>query len=499
MENFELTKSQAAALDEMEGGGNFFLTGEAGTGKSFLIRRYIEKMKEARKNIVCCASSGVAAQIVGGKTCHSLFHIPFNNPPSIDSLKKYKKIPVPELVDAADIIVIDEISMLRFDAFEYCMAVVKHSEKRKRKDKTVVLVGDFYQIPPVIQKNRPSRHADTSTEKAISDEKSIAALWNLRPDSEGRYPFGSGFAFFAPAWKERNFKTITLKEKLRQTDEDFSLALDKIREGDADGSGIAFINENCAKKEFEDTVWLFSRNAQVEQTNEEKLNKLKGKAFRFDAEEWFEDGERREDHCTKDGGYKACLALQSVTLKEGARVMALVNCDDEDGTYSNGSLGTITKINEEDVEVRFDGGEKAIVKPYTWDIKSPMVVRKSSARAAFERAQAGLKIEYKTLCRITQIPLKLAYAVTMHKAQGQTFEKLNLSPSAFADGMLYVALSRAKTVKNIYLTRKIFPKDVFFDSDVKKFYEGSFVSSLWSDWQSANSDQHVLFDDFESF
>ena len=413
----KLTQSQQAAFDAMNAGGWFFLTGAAGTGKSYLIRRFIDAQRQAGRNVLVTASTGVAALNIGGVTCHRAFKIPIK-PLAPNEGTEAKP---PKTVDNADVVIVDEVSMLRFDVAQFVFETLLQSAHKK----TVVFVGDFYQLPPVI---------------GDKDRSTLQALWNTG-ELEG------GFAFQSTFWSRCNVQTLALNEIVRQSDKDFSDALEKVRRGDF--AGVKWIASNSATAPIDGAISLFATNKKAREVNELKLKTLKGKAFFSEA---LFDGEATEKDFNGERLFKC---------KRGSRVMSVVNAQDDEG-YKNGSLGVVTDFDVDGETVTVDFGEEigeVDITPYEWQVKS------------YE--MEGKRLKEKTVGTITQIPLKLSDAVTIHKSQGQTFDAVNLSPYAFADGQLYVALSRCKSAGGVYFLES--PKKRFLKcSDaVRTFYEGA--------------------------
>ena len=412
----ELTESQQAAFDAMNAGGWFFLTGSAGTGKSYLIRRFIDAQRQAGRKVLVTASTGVAALNIGGVTCHRAFKIPIK--PLAPNEGTEAKLP--KTVGNADVVIVDEVSMLRFDVAQFIFEMLFQSVHKK----TVIFTGDFYQLPPVI---------------GDKDESALKALWN-------REELAGGFAFQSTFWKRCNVQTLTLNEIVRQSDKDFSDALEKVRRGDF--AGVKWIASNSATAPIDGAISLFATNKKAREVNEAHLKALKGKSFFSEA---VFDGEATEKDFNGEKLFKC---------KRGSRVMSVVNAQDDEG-YKNGSLGVVKDfdVDGETVTVDFDEIGEVKIKPYVWEVKDYTL-------------EKG-KLKEKTVGEITQIPLKLSDAVTIHKSQGQTFDAVNLSPYAFADGQLYVALSRCKSAGGVYFLES--PKKQFLKcSDaVKTFYEGA--------------------------
>jgi len=429
-----LNQSQRKALEILESGRNVFLSGEAGTGKSFVLNYFLEK--NSRKNILMCAPTGIAAINVHGSTLHRVFNVPME---PISPQKNPTK--ASETVQEADIIVIDEISMCRFDCFEYVAKSIKLAEKQAQekenkkalserrepvqvKRKQLIVVGDFFQLPPVI------------TDK---DRRVLNNYW------EKHMHIGDGFAFQAPMWQEFNFNTVMLDEPMRQQGEiEFVTNLKKMRHGDS--SAIEWFNKNSNPK-MQKGIYLCATNKIAEQVNLQESEKIKRPSKDYEA---VITGQVTEtDRVTSS----------ILTLKVGMQVMALIN--DAEKHYQNGTLGTIKRMHDNFVEVDFGNGSIDIYQN-TWEIIDYKIVPTSTGENNVEKIVIGT---------FKQLPLKIAYAITMHKSQGQTYESANIAPYCFASGQLYVALSRIKSIKKLHLTAEIKKEHLIFSEDVLNFYE----------------------------
>lgn len=428
-----LNKSQKQALNLLESGKNVFLSGEAGTGKSFVLNYFINKNKH--KNIIVTAPTGIAAININGSTLHRTFNVP------IEPISP-KKAPLKtnETIQKADIIIIDEISMCRFDCFEYVAKCIKLAEKevqdKENKEaikkrvkpiilppKQVIVVGDFFQLPPVI------------TEK---DRIVLENYWKKTMN------VGDGFAFQSPMWKEFNFVTVVLTEQMRQKgNADFVTNLNKIRKGDKEA--LKWFNKNASKIE-QKGIYLCATNKEAEKINNQESAKIKRKAYVYEAQ--INGNVTESDKATSD----------ILELKQGMQVMSLIN--DIENRYQNGTLGTIIRLTDDTVTVVF-GNEKVEIVPYTWEVINYEIINTGTES----------KVEKVVVGRFKQLPLKVAYAITMHKSQGQTYESANISPYCFTSGQLYVALSRLKSIERLYLTSEIKQEYLITSKEVVNFYE----------------------------
>ena len=409
MSEIKLNSDQRAALVAMERGDNVFITGCGGTGKSVVIREFVEKTE---KNVVVCAPTGKAAINVGGITVHKLILPPARlvapyMMPSDDN----------ELMDAADIIVVDEVSMLRIDTFEYLVRTMRASEDRTGKSKQLVVIGDMYQLPPVI---------------TTSDRELIQTYWG---------DVGEAFAFRSKDWKDCNFTNIVLREQMRQSDEEYIHNLELLRMGNTEC--IDFFNNKTSKHRM-DGVTLCSRKTYAATINNELLERLPGESKTYTA---LIDGDFPDS-------YK--MTSDSITLKPGARVITLYN--DPEGLFQNGSTGTVKSVYGEVVEVALDTGKDVVIGYYTWSNDELKVTENG-------------KLISTPVGSFSQIPLTLGYAMTIHKAQGMTLTAANIIPDCFAPGQLYVAMSRVKTAAGVYIDGEIWPEDIMASSVVTEFYD----------------------------
>ena len=403
----KLTKSQKEAMELLLKGQNVFLTGEAGTGKSFLLNQFVTKVRH--KNVLLTAPTGIAALNINGATLHRTFHLATD---IVGLAQDPSETSISDVVKKADILIIDEISMCRLDVFE---KVLKSILKADRKVQ-IVLVGDFLQLPPVL----------------VDKEKEVYESFHGKKI----------FAFESDLWKEFNFVTKQLTEVVRQKDLDFVANLNKCRYGDK--SCLDYFNN--LDNEAENVIQICGRNKDVKMINNSALRKLKGNKMTYEARTRVIDSDYKINDSDK-------AVDDSITLKAGAKVMLAVNLA-KDGVY-NGQIGIVKELNEESVLVDFDGKEVEI-SAYTWVI---------NAYELFDSKPRLVEI-----ARYTQIPLKLAFAITVHKSQGQTFEKAIVHPNLWQAGQLYVALSRVAKSDGLFLYSKIKDEFLIADQRVLDFY-----------------------------
>ena len=418
----DLTPSQQEGFNLLTSGENIFLTGVAGSGKSYLINRFVKWCNINNKNILLLAPTGIAAINIGGITIHKLLR--YKGDPVVSMKPKLL-----DLITESDIILVDEISMCRIDLFDLLCKSIERSNKRRniqeKKNIQMIVSGDFCQLPPVISENEINILKTKYSEEIIDS---------------------GGFAFLSKYWNEYNFKVFSLKETIRQQDIAFSSVLDRIRIGVL--SAIDWINLNSSK-ETNDGIILTPWKNRASSINERKLSELSTKEYKFTAEVY---------GTYKENDYPTEEVLK---IKPGCRVMCLTN--DSGGRYQNGSLGTVKDIYDDCIVVSFDNGNTVEISTYTWENKAYHIEEKITK----DGLQKNIKSE--TIGTFRQIPLKLGYAITIHKSQGSTFEKAVIEPQAFTAGQLYVALSRCKTIENLYLPIPVLPQYLKINSKVLEF------------------------------
>lgn len=422
LEDFvQLTNDQDSCLRELKSGVNALVTGSAGTGKSFVISEFIRWCGSTGKNVMVTAPTGIAALNIGGTTLHRAFRVPLEvlklEYPTVKDIASgcdeiVRSLPKNRNGDEreesallhTDVLIIDEISMCRIDLFDYiAVRVLALNYYRQRVGKQavqVVLVGDFLQLPPVI----------------IPKDKEV--LYHIYGGDCGR-----GYAFQSRFYGEFGFKCLNLREVVRQKDAEFSRKLRDARVGFT--ASLSYFMGKQSQSVIKGGITLTGKNKTAFEHNSRELVKIKGKEVVYTA---------RETGTVKNSD-KANTDL--VSLKVGARVMSLVNGD----KYSNGSLGTVVGIKDNTnrtVVVEFDSGERAEIEPYDWEVYS---YEYDKEEKSFKKVVIGT---------FTQIPLKLGYAITIHKSQGQTYDSVNIDPVCWEYGQLYTALSRCKSVDKMH-------------------------------------------------
>ena len=401
----------------LEGTRNLFITGPAGTGKSYLLNKYIKE----HDNVLVCAPTGIAALNIGGDTMHKVFHIPipaFESP----SFAKGKKGAITQsqlnIIANADTIIIDEISMCRNDVFAFAIKVIRKAERLKGSKIKVIVCGDFSQLPPVVKKN----------------EITLMKKFGLDP---------SGYAFTTSEWKSMNFKVIELTEVKRQDDVEFVNELNKIRIGDY--SNLEYFNQFVnAKPANSDAICICGTNAEADRLNSEYLESLPGPTSVLQSK--------------KTGRCSSGLVDDFILVKVGARVIFTAN-DVIKNKYKNGTFGIVKSIGDDNVVVTINGNDEIICRKnypiYSFSVK-------------------GNSLSKKEIGSILQYPFKLGKAITIHKSQGQTFDNVIISPEIFAAGQLYVVLSRVRSTNGLVLLKPVLPEYVIIDSKVRKFYDNGY-------------------------
>ncbi|MBO7295339.1 MAG: AAA family ATPase [Bacteroidaceae bacterium] len=423
MQNIELNKAwQAIANTNV----SLFLTGKAGTGKTTFLRRLREQLP---KRVVVCASTGIAAINAQGVTLHSMFQLPFAPYiPETTFNNNQRRFTFPKqkirLLRSIDVLVIDEVSMVRADVLDAVDSVLRRYRHRYKPFGGVqlLLIGDLQQLAPVVR-----------TEE-----------WDLL-----KAHYETPYFFSSKALQQLNYYTIELKKVYRQSDPVFLELLNKVRENRIDTQTLAHLNSrhipNFNPPKEEGYIRLTSHNRQADAINQRELEALAAKEHYFEAKI---EGEFPEMSFPTD---------KVLVLKQGAQVMFVKN--DREKRFYNGMIGTITGID--------DGGITIVPTDADVEIKVTPDVWQNCKYVLDEETK---EISEKVIGTFTQVPLRLAWAITIHKSQGLTFERAIINANqAFAAGQTYVALSRCKTFEGLVLSDPIPAHAIITDYQVRNY------------------------------
>ena len=395
--------------------GNLLITGRAGSGKSTLLSQYVDAIKKTKK-LAVLAPTGIAALNVGGQTIHRFFRInparPMDRPPKA----------LRDILRALEVLVIDEISMARADLIDQIDGRLRQARENNQPFGGVRMIffGDPYQLPPVVRRE---------------EIKTFQNKWK------------TPFFFGARAFAEGQFQTFVMTKVYRQTDPVFINVLEEVRQGRLTPSGLDALNarHRAALDEQEFLVTLSGTNADAAVINRARLDALPGSVVTYQAK------------ITGDFSAGAVTAPECLEIKPDAQVMLLTN--DPLDRWVNGTMARVIRpVSETAVLVETENGQRVTVEPHTWRLERPV--------------EKDGRIKSVTTGTFTQFPMTLAWAVTIHKSQGKTFERLRLSLSdAFAPGQFYVALSRARSLEGLTLDYRARREMAFASEDVVLFFD----------------------------
>ena len=424
-DGIELSEEQAHAYRLAEGTNlNLYITGKAGTGKSVVLRYF---RRHTRKRVAVLAPTGVAAINVGGQTIHSFFHLQPGILVDFDvsQIRGFDKLA--DKVGYFDTIVIDEISMVRADVLDAMDAILRKARRRETEPFggcQMIFVGDLYQLPPVV----------TNEDKEAFGKK-----------------YETPFFFGAASVSYNNFNLVELTHVYRQSDSAFIDTLNQIREGNAPERSLVLLNKRADVESPKDhCIILTLHRATARRINMENLHKLEGPSFTYDAEIRGDFLGRDDQEHEPDPPVEKALEL-----RVGAKVIMMVN--DKGKRWVNGTMGVVEDLHTDEIKIRINENVYSVNK-YTW----------SKYRYEYNRTTKRL-IQYE-VGSYTQYPIALAYAITIHKSQGQTYDRVKIDfadRNAFAEGQTYVALSRCRSLEGLYLGKAIERKDIIVSQEVK--------------------------------
>jgi hypothetical protein len=408
---------------------NLFITGKAGTGKT----TFLHKIKsESLKRMVIVAPTGVAAINAKGVTIHSFFQMPFgpilpNQIANTNQQRKFSKTKI-DIIKSLDLVIIDEISMVRADLLDAIDQVMRRYKNRNKVfgGAQILMIGDLQQLAPVVKPNE----------------------WNLLQQH-----YETVYFFSSKAYQEANVVSIELKHIYRQKNENFIKILNEIRTNTLSDASAKILNKNYnpsfSPSKEEGYITLTTHNNRANLINNSELNKLKIKSAFFNAEI---SGKFSEN---------AYPNAERLELKVGAQVMFIKNDSSTDKRYYNGKIGIITAISKESVSVQCgDEVDEIVTEKETW----------SNINYSINEETKAIKEEM--IGAFSQIPLRLAWAITIHKSQGLTFERAIIDAEAsFAHGQTYVALSRCTSLDGLVLKTPITSSSIINDNTVSIFNE----------------------------
>lgn len=397
---------------------NIFLTGKAGTGKSTLLRYF---RATTNKNFAVVAPTGVAAINVQGQTIHSFFGFGIDITPDRVKFIRADKL---NLVRNLETLIIDEISMVRADLLD-CIDVSLRKNRRINRPfggVQIIAIGDPYQLPPIVKS---------------SEEKFFSTVYD------------SPHFFSAKSYREGGFKKFELTKIYRQSDPTFINILNNVRAGHATEIDIEQINNLTQSQPNEGAINLVTTNAIARSINTREMLKLQSESKEY------------EGHITGDFKESLIPTEMKLVLKEGARVMLLNN--DKRGRWVNGDVGTIIALNDTSVRVKFEDNTFDDVDINEWD----------NVKFVFDEEEK--KIVPEIVGKFIQLPIKLAWAVTIHKSQGKTYDYVHIDfgMGTFAPGQAYVALSRCTSLNGLTFEVPMNIRDIITDEYVTKFMKSN--------------------------
>jgi ATP-dependent DNA helicase PIF1 len=422
-EGIQLGEEQLRLVERLETASNhIFISGKAGSGKSVVLKYFKDNTK---KQVVVLAPTGIAAVNVGGQTIHSFFDLK----PGVTDTNTIRinsdKLAILRQIDS---IVIDEISMVRADLVDTIDKILRVSRKSSSAfgGVQIIMFGDLFQLPPIV--------SDSALEK----------YFKLR--------YGGPFFYHARVWRKTSFKVYELNKLYRQPGKKFREILSAIRIGQIESETISELNQRAGLDlPGSGVITLAGTNKQVDEINQQKLDELKTRQFVFIPEVSGED--------------KAGLNSQVLRLKVGAQVMMTRN--DPDKRWFNGSLARVVQLKTDYIEIKIRENVYALERS-TWN------------KLVYSLDSKTGKISQTIAASISQYPLRLAWAITIHKSQGQTYERcaIDLKEGVFAHGQAYVALSRCRSLSGLYLLSPIGQHDIRVNPEILRFMKQASVEKI---------------------
>lgn len=429
--NYELTgiaKTTANYINTTN--QHVFLTGKAGTGKTTFLKYIVQN---THKKVVVAAPTGIAAINANGVTLHSLLHLPFGafiperiTPPNTGSqvttlLNLFSNVRFNAskraMIREVELLIIDEVSMLRSDLLDCIDHMLRYLRKNRNEPfggLQILFIGDLLQLPPVVKDSE----------------------WNVL----SAY-YKSSYFFDAHALREAPPIHVELDKIYRQTDENFIQILNRFRDNEQNTEDLAYLNSfykpEVKEKSESGYIYLTTHNRKADEINANRLANLQSNLHEYKAD------------ISGDFPDNAYPTNPKLSLKLGAQVMFIKNDASGQGQFFNGKIGTVSQLRSSEIWVKFEDGNEVEVGKHTWENKR------------YKLNEASNEIEEKILGKFEQYPLKLAWAVTIHKSQGLTFEKAILDlTDAFTHGQVYVALSRLTSLNGLILASRL-PEDSF--------------------------------------
>ena len=428
-----LSPSQIRLMEAVSSGSNVYCSGMGGTGKTYMINSIRKLAAAGGLKVAVCAPTGMASFLIEGLTIHRTFRA------ETGIIPPYEAKVISFLKDK-DIIIVDEISMCRLDLFEYVIRCIQKTQEECFMDnyraagrppfrstqikKQILLFGDFGQLAPVLYSHDKSNYLK-------------------------HFPDGKVFAFNSPLWEHMGFSEIDLLEVIRQKDQAYIDKLRRVRMGDCEV--LRFFRQRQPGSPT--AVTLCTRNETADSINNRYLDRLNG-IWNYPI---YIQGSVSNDEI---------VAEQTLRLAPGARVIFLTN--DKASRWNNGSTGTVLECREDRIIVRKDDGTDVDVERFTWPVREPA---KKRVLTSFGGTPTFVEEDdMKVIGEYSQFPLRLGWAITVHKSQGQTLDEVNIADDRFfVEGQLYVALSRCRSEQGLHILGQLHKSDLLVNEDFLSF------------------------------